>query len=137
MGKKLWGGRFSKKTDPLVEEFTKSIQYDYKLALYDVLGSIKHVRILHKAGYLTLSESNRLKAALQKIYHLIQKGGLKPDNASEDIHTQIQNMVQRKVGGLSQKLQTARSRNDQVAYATKMYSLEKISQVKGDIQSCK
>ena len=46
MAKKMWGGRFGKKTDPLVEEFTKSIDYDYKLAEYDVIGSLIHINIL-------------------------------------------------------------------------------------------
>ena len=45
MSKKLWGGRFGKATNPLVEEFTKSIHYDYKLAKYDVIGSMAHVQI--------------------------------------------------------------------------------------------
>ena len=45
MTKKLWGGRFEKATDPLVEEFTKSIHYDYKLAKYDVIGSMAHVQL--------------------------------------------------------------------------------------------
>ena len=64
MSKKLWGGRFSKKTDPLVEEFSRSIQYDYKLAKYDILGSIAHVEILGKAGYLKQYEVSKIQAAL-------------------------------------------------------------------------
>ena len=52
MSKKLWGGRFQKETNPLVEEFTKSIQYDYKLALHDLVGSALHVAIL-QAGRVT------------------------------------------------------------------------------------
>ena len=63
MGKKLWGGRFSKATDPLVEEFSRSIQYDKKLAVYDVLGSLVHIRVLKAAGLL----SSREFAALNKV----------------------------------------------------------------------
>ena len=48
MAKKLWGGRFGKETNPLVEEFTRSIHYDKKLAEYDVVGSVLHVAILEK-----------------------------------------------------------------------------------------
>ena len=58
MAKKLWGGRFEKETDPLVEKFTKSIEYDYKLAFYDVLGSHAHVTILQKCGYLGKYRTN-------------------------------------------------------------------------------
>ena len=121
MGKKLWGGRFAKKTDPHVEEFTKSIQYDYKLAKYDILGSISHVEILKKSGYLTSKEASTLQGGLNSIYESVAKGLFKPDPECEDIHTNIQNILQKKVGGLALKLHTARSRNDQVVFATKLY----------------
>jgi argininosuccinate lyase len=121
MAKKLWGGRFGKKTDPLVEEFTKSIQHDYKLAEYDVLGSISHVEILKKSGYLTSEEASKLKKELNFIYASIEKGSFKPDPKCEDIHTNIQNILQKKVGDLALKIHTARSRNDQVVFATKLY----------------
>ncbi len=121
MGKKLWGGRFGKKTDPLVEEFTRSIQYDYKLAKYDLLGSMSHVEILRKSGYLSSSEAASLTKALDKIYDKIKKGLFKFDLKAEDIHTNIQNVLHREVGDLVLKLHTARSRNDQVVFDTKMY----------------
>jgi argininosuccinate lyase len=121
MVKKLWGGRFSKKTEPLVEEFTKSIQYDQKLAKCDLIGSRIHVQILKKSGYLTSDEASKLFNALLSITHSINDGTFKPDNKSEDIHTNIQNILQKKVGDLALKLHTARSRNDQVVFATKLY----------------
>ena len=58
---KLWGGRFSKPTDKLVEEFTKSIHFDYKLAEYDVLGSIHHIHVLKRQGLLNNAEHKKLK----------------------------------------------------------------------------
>lgn len=121
MAKKLWGGRFSKKTDPLVEDFTKSIQYDYKLAKWDLVGSRFHVRILQKSKYLTKNEATKLINALYEISESVNTGKFKFDPGCEDVHTQIQNMLQKKVGDLSLKLHTARSRNDQVAFATKIY----------------
>jgi len=121
MAKKLWGGRFSKRTDPLVEEFTKSIQCDYKLAKWDLVGSRFHVRILQKSGYLTKNEARKLIKALYEISESVNKGKFKFDPDCEDIHTQIQNMLQRKLGDLALKLHTARSRNDQVVFATKIY----------------
>jgi argininosuccinate lyase len=117
MSKKLWGGRFGTKTDPLVEEFTKSIHYDYKLAKYDILGSMAHVAILGRAGYLTAGEVSKIQSAFVNIGN----GKLLPDDSHEDIHSQIQDMLAARVGGLALKLQTARSRNDQVVFATKVY----------------
>lgn len=129
MAKKLWGGRFSKKTDPLVEEFTKSIQYDYKLAKWDVLGSISHVVILKKSGYLTKEEAARLLKELDSIFKAINRGLFKADLKCEDIHTNIQNILEKKVGDLALKLHTARSRNDQVAFATKLYCKDVVCEI--------
>lgn len=123
MANKLWGGRFSKSMDPVFESFSKSIQYDYKLALYDVLGSALHVDILRKAGLLTALEAKKLTVALEKLQHDIATKKFKPDYSQEDIHTQIQNHLQgqKEIGDLALKLHTARSRNDQVVFATKIY----------------
>jgi len=121
MGTKLWGGRFGKKTHPLAEEFTRSIQYDHKLARYDVFGSILHVEILRRAGILTKAEAAVLTKALSGISKEIEAGTFKPDRQAEDIHTNIQDLLHKKAGQVVLKLHTARSRNDQVVFATKMY----------------
>ena len=112
---KLWGGRFSKKTDPLVEKFSKSIQYDHKLAECDLLGSIVHVAVLKAEGYLTPKEYTKLSKVLFDLYNKAHAGKFNWDPTSEDIHTNIHNEVKKKVGNLASKLHTARSRNDQVA----------------------
>ncbi len=133
MAKKLWGGRFTKKTNPSVEEFTKSIQYDYKLAKYDLLGSMAHVEILKKSGYLTHYESERLQKELDDIYEQVEKNNFKPDKKCEDIHTNIQNILEKRLGALALKLHTARSRNDQVVFSTKLYCKMAISKLLVDI----
>ncbi|MCX5665776.1 MAG: argininosuccinate lyase [Candidatus Omnitrophica bacterium] len=125
MAKKLWGGRFTKPTDPSVEEFTRSIQYDYKLAKYDILGSIVHVEILGKAGYLKPKEVSEIQSALLKI----GSGNFSPDLSYEDVHSQIQDALEKKIGDLALKLHTARSRNDQVVFATKVYCIDKLTEV--------
>lgn len=137
MAKKLWGGRFQKKTDPLVEEFTKSISYDAKLALYDVLGSAAHVQILKAANFLTSEEADKLDAELKVICDNIVEGNFVADINSEDIHTNIQNELQKKVGDVALKLHTARSRNDQVAFATKWYCKDAIVQLRSDVKKLK
>ena len=121
MSKKLWGGRFGKKADPLVEEFTKSIDYDYKLAEYDVFGSKVHSLVLKESGFITPEESKKLARALGKLYDQIKNGTFKFDKGCEDIHTNIQNKIEKEVGDLALKLHTARSRNDQVLFGLKMF----------------
>ncbi len=118
---KLWGGRFSKETNPLVEKFTQSIHYDYKIAAYDVVGSLTHVTILEKSNFLTAEEASKLRESLTEILGSISNGSFKADETCEDIHSDIQKRIEKKVGDLVLKLHTARSRNDQVVFATKCY----------------
>lgn len=133
MAKKLWGGRFEKDTDPLVEEFTKSIRYDKKLAWCDLLGSRIHVRILEKSGYLTPEEAASLRKELKSIMESIQNKPFDADEKCEDIHTNIQNILQDKLGETALKLHMARSRNDQVVFATKTYCKISMSALQEDI----
>jgi argininosuccinate lyase len=80
-----------------------------------------HVQVLRKAGYLNASEAKRLTLALGRIYRQLLDGAAKIDPRAEDIHTDIQNKLYAAVGDLALKLHTARSRNDQVALATRTY----------------
>jgi argininosuccinate lyase len=127
MGKKLWGGRFGKSTDPLVEEFTRSIQYDKKLAPYDVLGSLVHIRVLKAAGLLSGREFSALNKALFSLLGRLQKG-MEIPHREEDIHTFIQNEVTASAGAAAARLHTARSRNDQVVFAVKLYCKDMLTE---------
>ncbi|MFH1339018.1 MAG: argininosuccinate lyase [Candidatus Omnitrophota bacterium] len=133
MSKKMWGGRFSKKIDPLAEEFTRSIQYDRKLAEYDLLGSMAHVQILKKSGYLSSAEAAKLTKGLESLLKRAKAGFLKPGDKDEDIHTFIQNELQKQAGGPALKLHTARSRNEQVVFATKLYCKAAVCELNSDI----
>ncbi|MFH1479304.1 MAG: argininosuccinate lyase [Candidatus Omnitrophota bacterium] len=121
--KKMWGGRFSKKTNPLVEEFTRSIHYDKRLAEYDCVGSLLHVDILKKARLINTLEHKKLRSALEGILIDIRKGAFKITGDHEDIHSYIQALVEKKAGKAAYKLHTCRSRNDQIAFDIKLYCL--------------
>lgn len=128
MAEKLWGGRFSKETNKLVEEFTHSIHFDQKLAEYDVVGSLYHIDVLKKADLLTADEHKKLKTGLEKILAEVSKDSFKPDASFEDIHSFIQDRLEKIVGDrhACSLLHTCRSRNDQVVLDTKMYSKENL-----------
>ncbi|MDD5006021.1 MAG: argininosuccinate lyase [Candidatus Omnitrophica bacterium] len=121
MAKKLWGGRFKKEIDKDFFEFQKSIQYDYKLAGYDIAHSLIHALALGKTGILKPKEKTKLIGALKKIGNEIKQNKFKYESGSEDIHTDIQNKIEKKIGKLALKLHTLRSRNDQVAFDEKFY----------------
>jgi len=121
MRKKLWGARFKKKIDQDFFQFQKSIQYDYKLAEYDLLHSLIHIAALAKCKIIKKEEHLKLAKALNKIMLQVKKEKFKSDLSAEDIHTEVQNMVEAQVGTIAQKLHTLRSRNDQVVFDEKCF----------------
>ncbi|MEK8131766.1 argininosuccinate lyase [Paenibacillus filicis] len=112
---KLWGGRFTKKTDQLVEEYTASILFDKELAEEDVQGSIAHVSMLGKCGILPAADVETIKDGLLKVQGMIRRGELEFSVSDEDIHMNVEKALIDEVGPVGGKLHTGRSRNDQVA----------------------
>ena len=129
MRHKLWGGRFTKRTDPLVEKFTSSIALDHRLARYDVEGSIAHAKMLGRCRIITRRESRRLVSGLSKILRRIAAGSWRPDLSAEDVHTQIQGELERLIGPAARTLHTARSRNDQVALDLRLYCRDAVAEL--------
>ena len=131
---KLWGGRFTKRTDPRVERYTSSIGVDYRLARYDVEGSIAHAKMLGRCRVVSAADSRRLIRGLTRIQRLIEQGRWTPDPSAEDVHSQIQQQLERLVGPVAQKLHTARSRNDQVSLDLRLYCREAVVRLTRDIR---
>ena len=121
MSEKLWNGRFSEKTDRMVEDFTSSIDIDKRLYSYDIEGSIAHCRMLAKASIISDEDSFALIEGLGLIKREIERGEFQFDIGLEDIHMHIETRLIEKVGKVAQKLHTARSRNDQVVLDVRMY----------------
>jgi len=115
MAKKLWGSRFGKKTNALTDRFTSSISFDQRLAKYDILGSIAHAKMLGKQKIIPTKESAKIVQGLNVLLKNVISGKFKFDLAAEDIHSNIQELLVKKIGEPAHKLHTARSRNDQIA----------------------
>ncbi len=126
---KLWGSRFDGKTDKLADKFTFSISYDYRLAKYDVIGSIAHAQMLGKQGIIPKSDAQKIVAGLTKILSQIEEGRFKFDAKAEDIHSNIQTALKSLVGAPADKLHTARSRNDQVVLDVKLYCWDELEKI--------
>jgi len=127
MAKKLWGTRFKKKTDALVDKFTSSISFDQRLAKYDILGSIAHAKMLGKTKIIPQKDAGLIVQGLKSILKDIQRGNFRFDQKAEDVHSNIQEALFKKIGLAAHKLHTARSRNDQIVLDVKMYLKEEIS----------
>ena len=134
MTRKLWGGRFTKPTDPLVERFTSSISIDHRLAAYDVRGSMAHARMLGRCRIIRASDSRRIVAGLSRILGQIEAGRWRPDPRAEDVHSQIQSQLERLIGQPARMLQTSRSRNDQAALDLRLYCRDAVSHLQRAIQ---
>ncbi|MDD5512636.1 MAG: argininosuccinate lyase [Candidatus Omnitrophica bacterium] len=128
MVKKLWGTRFPKKTGVLTDKFTSSIAYDQRLAKYDILGSIAHARMLGKEKIIPAKDARKIIQGLSTILDDLKKGKFKYNPAAEDIHSNIQELLVKKIGSAADKLHTARSRNDQIALDIRMYMKEEIGE---------
>lgn len=123
---KLWGGRFAKSTDIMVEEFTSSISFDNRLYKQDIAGSIAHARMLAKCGIIAADEAEAIIGGLQGILADIEAGNFSFEIALEDIHMNIEKRLTERIGPVGGKLHTARSRNDQVALDTHLYMKQEI-----------
>jgi len=118
---KLWGK--DKQLDPAIEAFTVGDDpvLDQRLVRYDCRASIAHADMLKKIGILSADEFEQLKKALQHIIELDEKGRFVITREQEDCHTAIENHLTKKLGDLGKKIHTARSRNDQVLAALRLY----------------
>jgi argininosuccinate lyase len=128
---KPWSGRFTEATNELVEDFTASIAYDWRLYPYDIAGSIAHATMLGKTGIITKKEASRIVRGLEEILKEIVSGVFEFSVELEDIHMNIENRLIQKIGPVGGKLHTARSRNDQVALDLRMYVRDQIAEIHG------
>ncbi len=126
---KLWGGRFTKETDELVNAFNASLPFDQRFYSQDIRGSIAHVTMLAKAGILTDEERDTIIAGLNSILDDINNGVLLFDSTQEDIHSFVEANLIERVGDVGKKLHTGRSRNDQVALDMKLYTRDEITEM--------
>lgn len=122
--KKMWGGRFSKKTDLLTDDFNSSISFDQRLYKQDITGSIAHARMLGEQNIIDPQESELIIEALEAILVDIETGKVEFLVSMEDIHMNIEAILTERIGDVGKKLHTGRSRNDQVATDMRLYVKE-------------
>jgi argininosuccinate lyase len=117
----LWGGRFEGGPAEALARLSVSVQFDWRLAPYDLLGSRAHARVLHRAGLLTDDELAQMLGALDELRSEVEEGTFTPELSDEDVHTALERGLLEKLGTLGGKLRAGRSRNDQVATDLRLY----------------
>jgi len=127
---KLWQKNY--KLNEEIENFTVGNDFllDKELVKYDVLGSIAHATMLNKINIIDNNELQKLKKTLIEILELDKKNKFEIKQEDEDVHTAIENYLTKKLGNLGKKIHTARSRNDQVLTALRLYEKEELKEIK-------
>ncbi|MFJ7977168.1 argininosuccinate lyase [Peribacillus sp. NPDC096379] len=126
---KLWGGRFRKEENKLMEDFNSSLKVDKRLYAEDIKGSIAHVNMLVQCDLLTKREGEDIVKTLLSILEDIENGTLLIEGSFEDIHSFVEAHLTERIGETGKKLHTARSRNDQVATDMRLYAKNKALEV--------
>ncbi|HBZ38963.1 MAG TPA: argininosuccinate lyase, partial [Balneola sp.] len=131
MAKKLWEKGI--KTDQFIEEFTvgKDRELDLELAKHDVRGTIAHITMLESVGLLEKSELEVLIRELENIQEqIIAKGKFQIEDGVEDVHSQIELMLTKKLGDVGKKIHSGRSRNDQVLVDIRLFLREQLEEIR-------
>jgi len=121
MSEAMWGGRFTKTVDEMVNEFQASINFDKRMYHEDIAGSIAHAIMLSKCGIISEDDCGAILQGLKDIEKQIEAGEFDFSVDLEDIHMNIEKRLTEAIGEAGGRLHTARSRNDQVALDTHMY----------------
>ena len=135
MSEKLWGGRFSKTTDEMINEFQASIGFDRRMYREDIAGSLAHAAMLAKVGILSEEDRAAIEKGLKDILAQIEHGNFDFSVALEDIHMNIEKRLTDAIGDAGSRLHTARSRNDQVALDTHLFVRHAVVDVMAHIRA--
>ena len=130
---KLWGGRFQKETDSLVNDFNSSIRFDGRMYREDIAGSLAHAAMLAEQGIISREDAAAITAGLQEVLADIESGKAELTSDNEDIHMNVETLLTAKIGDAGKRLHTARSRNDQVAVDLRLYLRHEIAAIKAEI----
>ena len=132
---KLWEKNFEINKE--IERFTvgRDREMDMYLAKYDVLGSMAHITMLESIGLLEKDELVQLLAELKNIYHACENGDFVIEDDVEDVHSQVEMLLTRKLGDMGKKIHSGRSRNDQVLVDLKLFTRHQLKDIADEVKS--
>jgi len=129
MTEKVWGGRFDKGPEEILNLFNASLPFDKRLWAQDIDGSMAHCRMMAKQSIISKEEAAQILDGLKGIREEMERGKFLFDEAFEDIHSLVEKTLVKRIGPVGEKLHTARSRNDQVSLDLRMYMKEAIRRI--------
>ena len=132
---KTWSGRFNEPVSELVKKYTGSIDFDKRLAKWDIDGSLAHAEMLKRVGVLSEQDLAAIQQGMAEIIEDIKSGSLEWSLDLEDVHMNIERRLTDKIGDAGKRLHTGRSRNDQVATDIRLWLRDEITVIQGLIQA--
>ena len=131
-----WSGRFSEPVDELVKRYTASIPFDYRLAEFDIKGSLAHARMLRHVGVLSAQDLAAIEGGMADILGEIRAGRFEWSLDLEDVHLNIEKALTARIGDAGKRLHTGRSRNDQVATDVRLYLRDALERIQSGLRAC-
>ena len=128
---KLWGGRFAKETNEMVDEFNACIGFGSRLYEQDILGSIAHATMLGEQNIIPQEDAAKIVEGLKGILADAKAGKIQWSTEAEDIHMNVETILTERIGEAGKRLHTGRSRNDQVALDMRLYTRARVAEIDG------
>ncbi|HYP67961.1 MAG TPA: argininosuccinate lyase [Thiobacillaceae bacterium] len=134
---KTWSGRFTEPVAEKVKRYTASVPFDYRLAEFDIEGSLAHAAMLNKVGSLSARDLADIRRGMEEILADIRAGRFQWSLDLEDVHVNIEKALTARIGDAGKRLHTGRSRNDQVATDIRLYLRSAIDRLLGLLKDCR
>lgn len=131
----LWGGRFSSTPADAVFALSRSIQFDWRLAPYDLRSSLAHLRVLEKGGLINPVDGGAIRGALKELQSEVESGNFLPADGDEDVHSALERGLTEKLGAVGGALRAGRSRNDQVATDMRLFAIDHLLHLAGQVSA--
>lgn len=130
----LWGSRFEGGPSEALAALSRSVHFDWRLAKYDIAGSLAHIKALHSAGYLTSPELQSLERHYGELLKRVEAGSFQPKESDEDVHSALERGLIEIAGAeLGGKVRAGRSRNDQIATLIRRYLVDSAEQISTEV----
>ena len=129
----LWGGRFSDAPADAVFALSRSVDFDWRLAPYDLRSSLSHLRVLQSSALLTDEVAKKIEGGLRELISEVASGKFLPNAGDEDVHSALERGLTEKVGEVGGSLRAGRSRNDQVATDLKLFAIDHMLDIANQI----
>ncbi len=129
----LWGGRFNSGIDDAVFNLSRSVDFDWRLAPYDLRSSLAHIQVLEQNGIVSSDVAAQLRKGIKQLQQEVKDGIFSPSPHDEDVHSALERGLKERIGDVGGAIRAGRSRNDQVATDFRLYLIDHMIELSGEL----